>query len=390
MAGVRDSEKRNLSKKSKEQISFESVEAKYRKENMSVEEFAMLICKRRGLVPGGITGKTVKNYLAAICEMSEGLLSLKDFRAKPDYEKSKFVFKPQNHAMLLTLMASDYFDGRKNDRRIGTRAELYGQLVDNINQYLEETDKKVIKQNPTYYNAQLEQHLTRHLTDQLASILREVYHSDPVLRYQFMIELISDFKRMNDWMAREDAKAMSTRMVYAHTLDELNDAKYQKGVFEATELDKFLVKYLALNMHGEKYCYVSDSEELSYPATLLACELFNITIKNDSDLEKIKKQIDAVIENDEKYKGIVSKAEQVFDSSVFEENRILNIIKELARIEYLRPIVSADEYEKTIRFTEDCIKQDKWDILNVFLNIGRRGMTEDEIEKIMDIKDKKY
>lgn len=391
MSGVRESERKNLSKPKRKKIpvTFESVEKKYKKENMSAEEFAMLLCLKRELKPGSITDKTVKNYMTEICKMSDGLLSIGEFKKNPDKEKSKYEFKPEHHDMLLTLMASDYFDGRKNDRRLGTRAVLYDQLTKNIEEYLQESDKKIIKANPTYYNACLENELTKRLINELSSLLRNLYHSEPVMRYQFMIEILNKFHFLNQWVMREDSKAMSTRMVYAHNLDELKDSIYQKGVFEATEFGEFIVKYFALKAHGENYNYVSDNEELSCPAYILATKLFNITVKDDTDIKKKIDEVDQQIENNIRYKELMEKAKQILDIDNAAEFNMYIDIKRLAAVQYLRPFVSKDDYEQTIRFTEECIKQDKWDILNALLQLDRSSMTDEQIRKIMDIKDHK-
>jgi hypothetical protein len=57
-------------------------------------------------------------------------------------------------------------------------------------------------------------------------------------------------------------------------------------------------------------------------------------------------------------------------------------------IEYMRPYVSPDDYNTAVRFTEECIKKDKYELLNEVIGVGRRAMSDEEIKKIMEIKDR--
>ncbi|MFR4810827.1 MAG: hypothetical protein ACLUAH_10230 [Clostridium perfringens] len=347
----------------------------------------MLLCKKKGLNPGEITEKTVKNYIKTICEQSDGRLSVNDFKHDPTKVGSKYEFNPKIHTLLITLMATDYFDGRHNDRRLSTRSDLYLQLITNINRFLSDYDKKIIKSNPTYVNAMLEMHLTEHINHQLSSLLRTMYHSDPVLRYQFMIEFLSSITNLRKWMDRMDCNAMSTRMVYAHKLDDLKDALYQKGLFESIDLDEFMIKFLALRMHNTEYEYISDDEELSIPAMYLATKLFNITIKEDNEIKQLIDGVDNFISNEERYNEIINKAKNILDLDKPHEMKVYEDLKKLTAIQYLKSEVSPDDYERTIRFIESCIAKDKWDILKIFASMGRETITQEQISKIMAIKD---
>ncbi len=173
MSGKPIYDRRDLTKSQKENesITLESVEKKFGRENMSVAEFAMYLCKIKKLSQGEITEKTVKNYIKTICEKSDGRLSMHDFKHNSTKTGSKYELKPQYHTLLITLMATDYFDGRRNDRKLATRGDLYLQLITNINKFLNEGDKKIIKANPTYVNAMLERHLSEHINAQLTSLL---------------------------------------------------------------------------------------------------------------------------------------------------------------------------------------------------------------------------
>lgn len=389
MSGKSKYDKKGQTKlyKEKEQITFKDVEDKFGKKNMSVAEFAVYLCKARDLAPGEITEKTIKNYIKEICEASDGKLSIKDFKHDPNNPKSMYILKPQLHSLLITIMATDYFDGRRNERKLSTRGELYLQLVKNINRFLDDGDKKIIKANPAYVNAMLERHLSEHINEQLTSLLRIMYHADPVIRYQLMIEFLSSLTNLRLWMDRLDCNMFSTRLVYTHDLDEVKDAIYQKGLFESIELDKLLINILALRMHSKEYEYISDNEELLPAAMYLAIKLFDVNIKDDAEINQIIKQVDNFISNEKRYNEIMQKAKSILDLNNSQEAKIYEDLKKLTAIQYLKPEVSLEEYEKTVRFTESCIAKDKWDILNIFSNMGRKTMTTEHIAKIMAIKD---
>lgn len=391
MSGKPEYDKKNkvgnkqVDTKKKEPIRYEDVEGKIGKESLSAAELAIYLSGCRSL-SSEFTEKTVKNYIKAICDESDGLLSINDFKHDPSKNGSKYEFKPEYHSLLLTLMDTDYFDGRRNDRKLSTRTELYGQLVNNINRYMSDIDQKVIKKNPVYTNAVLEQHLSKYISNELTALLRTLYHSDPVKRYQLMIEFLNSLLSLRKWMDKVDSEMMSTRMVYAHELNGLKDAIYQQGLFKSVNLDEFIIKFMALRIHSEKYEYISDEEELSPEAMCLAEKLFNITIKDDTDIKKIMDQIKAAISNDKRYNEIMEKAKQILNLEDPLEAQIYSDLKERCKIQYLRPTVSSEEYDRTVRFTEACIADDKWDIIRKFCQVGHH-VTEEDMEEIIKIKD---
>ena len=387
---ARKSKDRNTKKLSKQKvpIKYEDVERKIGKNPLSAAELAVFLSKCKDSPDGGVTEKTVKNYLKAICNESKGTLSISEFKLDPSKSRSKYEIKPGYHSLLLTLLNTDYFDGRKNDRKLSTRAKLYEQLINNIDNYLSNNDEKIIKEHPAYVNAILEEHLSKHINIELTALLRTLYHSDPVMRYQLMIEFLNSLLNLRKWMDNIDSKMISTKMVYAHELDELKDAKYQKGIFESINLDEVIIKFMALRMHGETYEYISDDEKLSPAAMCLAAKLFNITVKDDADIKRILDQIDEMISNNKRYKEIMEKAEKILNLEDPQEAQVYIDLQERCKIQYIRPEVSLEDYERTVRFTESCIADDKWDIINKFLQLGRRNMTREQMDKIMAIKDR--
>ena len=369
-------------KENKKTYTFDQVKEKFGREVMSTAEFAAYLSEISG-VP--IDEKTVKNRIKAICEDSDGTLTNNDFREDGSNSRSKYELRPRYHAILLTLINTEYFDGRKNDRRISTRRKLYEQLVSNIERYLPKEEKEVVMSNPSYVNARLEGLLSRHMSNELSALTRDIYHMDSTLRYQVMIYFIEQLMTLRKWVESIDSKAMAVRLVYAHTMDDRRDAIYQKGMFESTTLDRFLIHYLALQVHDKDYEYISDDEELSMPALFLISQMFHMNIDKDVSVAELFKKVDAQIEDQTRYREITEKAKEIFDLSNPVECEIFEILKRLVKIQYLRPDVTPEEYNRMIRFQESAISKDKWDLWNKLLQIGRKNMSKEDIDAMMEV-----
>ena len=175
----------------KEESTFDQIKDKFGRKPMSTAEFAVYLSEVSGF---HIDEKTVKNRIKAICEDSQGALSSNDFREDATDIRSKYKLKPEYHATLLTLVNTGYFDGRRNDRRLSTRAELYKQLTSNVEKYLPEPEKKEVKSNPSYVNAVLEEALSEHINRELGAVLRGIYHIDSVMRYAVMIHFLGQYR----------------------------------------------------------------------------------------------------------------------------------------------------------------------------------------------------
>ena len=239
--------------------------------------------------------------------------------------------------------------------------------------------------NPSYVNACLEGLLSRHMSNELSALTRDIYHMDSTLRYRVMIHFIEQLMTFRKWVESNDSKIMAARLVCAHTMDDRHDAIYQKGMFESTTLDRFLIHYLALQVHDEAYEYVSDDEKLSMPALFLISQMFHMNIDKDVSVAELFKKVDAQIEDQKRYKEITEKAKEIFDLSNPVECEIFEILKRLVKIQYLRPDVTPEEYNRMIRFQESAISKDKWDLWNKLLQIGRKNMSKEDIDAIMEV-----
>lgn len=113
-------------KEDKEKISFEEAYAKLGKDVMTPSDYVPLVEKYLGLP---VDEKTIRKRVQEICNRSQGLLSVRDFKSG---SKNSYRFDPSYNELLLALLATECFDKRKNDSRVSTRAAIYNQLLQNI------------------------------------------------------------------------------------------------------------------------------------------------------------------------------------------------------------------------------------------------------------------
>ena len=380
----RDSDYAAMHAKKAVDIPFESVKHKFCAENMSVAEFAVYISGSSETNIPTITEKSVRNYLSTICSSSNGTLKPNDFKNND----GKFELRPEYHRLLLTIIDSIYFDGRKKRKYLSTRAILQEQLLDNVEKYLSEEERETVKSTPAYPNAVLDKRLTEHLEIELRLLINQLYHMDDLLRYKAMSDFILQLMTIRKSLCSTDSILTSARMVYAHDFDELEDAKYRRRMFEALTLEHFIIQYLAAKVHNKEFHYLPPDEVLSAPATAFAARLFRLSTTN-SEIQQMIDEIDAAVKNQKKYQDIMKRLSSVLNSSDPIESELLRAFDNLVYIQFFRPELHPEDYEKTSRFLEACISENKHDLLNKFVQLGRSAYTEDQIRAILSAQPEK-
>ena len=368
----------------KAQPSYETVKAKFGTEDMTIEELTVFLRNSpRGARPD-LTEKSVKNYIKTLCESSEGLLKPEDFKKNPGYSKSPYCIKPEWQGLLVALMDSDYFEGRKNDRRLKTRADLNRQLAENVENYLGGEDKRIVMENPAFINAELESRLSKHINQELVILMRTMYHVSPVIRYKLMLEFLKNLANLRIWMSRQDSKEEATRLVYAHELDEIHNAIYQKGPFLSKSLDELLISLLATRMHDEEYVYVDGYEEMTPIGVYFATLIFEGEFPDTSAAKRQLDELEQALNDDSLIQTIQEKAKKILNLKDPFEQFLYDDLIRMAKLHRCTPYVSPEEYERMVRFTESAIAQDKWDILNRFMKLGDHPLDEEDVASLME------
>lgn len=368
----------------KAQPSYETVKAKFGTEDMTIEELTVFLRNSpRGARPD-LTEKSVKNYIKSLCESSNGLLKPEDFKKNPEYSKSPYCIKPEWQGLLVALMDSDYFEGRKNDRRLKTRADLNRQLAENVENYLGGEDKRIVMENPAFINAELESRLSKHINQELVILMRTMYHVSPVIRYKLMLEFLKNLANLRIWMSRQDSKEEATRLVYAHELDEIHNAIYQKGLFLSKSLDELLISLLATRMHDEEYVYVDGDEEMTPIGVYFATLIFEGEFPDTSAAKRQLDELEQALNDDSLIQTIQEKAKKILNLKDPFEQFLYDDLIRMAKLHRCTPYVSPEEYERMVRFTESAIAQDKWDILNRFMKLGDHPLDEEDVASLME------
>lgn len=277
-----------------------------------------------------------------------------------------YLIQPEYQGFILPLIDSRYLLDNKNNRKLSTREELYSDLVVNLETYMSEKDLKIIESNPAFINAKLECLLTESINKQIFLLMQNLMHSDEVLRYRLMEKALSTLIELNRMVMKHDAHMFSSKLVYGHAFDESTDSEYKKSMLQADGLAEFIIQLLGLKMHGEKYEYLSDYEKLSYPALWAAAQMYDIEMKPETDVGQELNKISIAISNDEKYESLVKKAKKILDLNDPQEFFMFKDIMRLSAAYYLMPLVDEKDYEKTVKFTEYAIANDKWDMLRKF------------------------
>lgn len=223
--------------------------------------------------------------------------------------------------------------------------------------------------------------MSRQINQQLIILLRTMYHVSPVIRYKLMMEFIKQLVNLNDWMSRQDSKEIAARLVYAHELDAIHDALYQKGLFSSKSLDELLINLLAFRMHDKEFTYIEDNEQMTPIGVYLATLIFQSEFPKESETQKQMDDINRAIENQSLYQCIQEKAKKILDlSNPFEEQMYYDLMN-MAKMRCCTPYVSPEDYDRMVRFTESAIADDKWDIINKFLQLGNRALSKQDMEK---------
>lgn len=142
--------------KDREEITSEKAHAKLGMEVMTPADYVLLVREYQKI---WVDEKTIRGRVQKICENSNGLLKLEYFKSGPN---GAYKFEPAYNELLLTLIATECFDGRKNDSRVSTRSAIYDQLLKNIER-LPNKMQETIKQHPSYLNTKVGCNLWRDL-----------------------------------------------------------------------------------------------------------------------------------------------------------------------------------------------------------------------------------
>ena len=334
--------------KDREEITPEKAHAKLGKEVMTPADYVPLVREYQEM---WVDERTIRGRVQKICENSNGLLKLEYFKSGSN---GAYKFEPAYNELLLTLVATECFDKRKNDLRVATQIVIDDQLLKNIER-LPNKMQETIKQHPSYLNTKVGCKFMERIASEMAASIGVIGSANSVVQCNLMFQFLETLLTFRRWAEQEDALSSADRLIGSH----LSHPPYEREctakrrAFEAEDLDEFIICLIALKQAGEEFQYVSPDEVLSMSALPLAKRMFRLSLP--LDIEEKLKNFENQIFNEARYREIVEGVKKVLDLDDKRESAIYKKFIQILQIEYLRVYVSPEDHNKMIRFTENAI-----------------------------------
>lgn len=135
----------------------------------------------------------------------------------------------------------------------------------------------------------------------------------------------------------------------------------RQHAFQAEKLEDLLISLIAIQKQGDEFQYVSSDEMLSSLGIQLARKVFRMEVP--TELEKEFEKIEEQLYSEARYLEIKSGLEKILNLDDDKEKTLYKQLVRVMEIEYLKPNVSPEDYNKMIRFTEDAIAAKKEEML---------------------------
>lgn len=167
-------------------------------------------------------------------------------------------------------------------------------------------------------------------------------------------------------------------------------ADAEEGPFKNDMLDMLMIKVLDARRKNEEYHYITENEELSYPATYLASKQYDISKFTEHELYKWFAQAEINVSSSRRYTSIMAGLNNVLDKNDLLEGKILDSLDKIVRSEIVASCteVTPYDYKKLIRFTEDSIREDKEKIRDICDEKVDVKLDKEVLNQIMAIKDR--
>lgn len=313
----------------------------------------------------------VKDRIEEICNMSNGLLNVDDFRKEPGNSKSMYLFPPKIHGLILTLLDTGYFDNRKNERLLSTRENLYREITVNVDLYLQQQDREIVESNPAFANAKCESILSEAINYKMQQLIRETMHSDEVIRVKLLKRTYEKLCELTKENEKEATHIFCSKLVYKEAFAGMKDEDYLKELFGADNLLNFIIDLLALRLKSKDYESLDENEKLKYPKLYAkAAEL----AKNDKlwveledvDIEALLEELKVKAVADDKYQRIMIKALEIFDKEDPDEMQLFEDLVYLTRVRFMAKKVTTEGAIVSKKFYEASFAKDIFDLLREF------------------------
>lgn len=392
MAGKSDyvkAKQREDTRDEREKALAEKTKLKLWKENIKASELAAYLSYYSRNKVHFDRAKVI-DRIEEICQLSGGLLEINDFKRKPITDKSPYIFPPEIHGLLLVLLDCEYFDNRKNNRKLSTRETLYHDLTVNVELYLNDTDKGVVLSNPAFANAKCESMLSEAINGKMHQLIRDAMHADEVIRLKLLKRIYDELSDLVDRNQAESRHIFCSKMVYKHTFTGGQDEDYLMALFEADTLVKFIVDLLAIRLKGKAYKTLAESEKIKYTALYAqaaeqAMEDALWVELGDNSPEQVLEDIKNKAIDDTKYKDLLLKAQKLFDMQDSEELQLYHDLICILQMRFIAKNTTADVIGISKKFYEAAFSKSIYDLLGEFSNFNSDTLILQELRRINQV-----
>jgi hypothetical protein len=384
MAGTRKYKKNTPPKT----VDAAAAQEKYGWVDLSAEEFEILLRRnnkatKEDLENTSELGKNVKRYVRELCELSNGTLSIEDFK-----KNGKYCFPPQTHSVLFALF-SEVFEGGTKDyaSNPSSRIEQNEKLIELLGKIMVDDEFRKIMNAPTYYSAKLESLLNERILSEISDLLNHMYNTDSLVRSYYMLTIYESLLRIrrtfNEWDAR--MKILKEK-IYDLEDDEKNFRK--QALFNRTDsLVDLLILYLRKTLDGEEFSYLNEDSEVSLVEAYISNLCFGGgQVSNKAAVYNAVKNLNLKIQTEEQYLHVmhaIKKLEPKLEPDIYDRLNfsIELIMKALIAKKYedFDAINSKEKYNTLRRMMENSDLDREKEILKILQNTEQRDILEQEI-----------
>lgn len=319
------------------------------------------------------SSKKIKQRIDRICELSNGLITKDMFREDPNSSKSKYIFKPEIHGILLTILDTSFFDDRRNDKLIGTREKFYKEITDNIEIYLQSSDKEIIEKKKGIIYIKEEKKVVESISNYLHFIISESYNASELIRLEILKKVNNAFCEIDTMVSKERRRFFVSRCMGKHILENHNlYDDFNRKFFSDQQIMDYLISYLCCVINPaidknriDDYSIENLWKKFDEIKDLVYGYNFedNEQIFEDIINSEFEKQI---IENKEKYDCLICKAKKLFDVNDEAEAQMLRVVTLLAKLWWIKPEINEKNRESINRYCEKAMSQSADDIFFEF------------------------
>lgn len=198
---------------------------------------------------------------------------------------------------------------------------------------------------------------------EMAANIAVLSSATTVLRYHLMYQFIERLVKFRREAQQEDALVSADRIIDSRSISyqDITKTRARQCAYEAEKLEGFLISLMAIQKQGGEFQYVSSDEILSFSGVQLARKVFRLEVP--PELEKEFEELEEELFNETRYAEIKTGLEKILNLEDERENSLYQQLVRVIGIEYLRPKIAPEDYNRMIRFTEGAVAAKKEEML---------------------------